>query len=127
MTIKNNINIKIIGDSLATGVGSSNIIETKNILYRDKLKKYYQIKTSKAWHNLLEEYLKNNNNKCNINNFGAVGAFSYQVNKNLNKLVSIEDDLVIISLGINDRKRKNGLYELRVNLSNIIDKLKISL
>ena len=53
-----------------------------------------------------------------------MGAFSYQVNKNLNKLVSIEDDLVIILLGINDRKRKNGLYELRVNLSNIIDKLK---
>ena len=31
MIIKNNINIKIIGDSLAAGVGSSNIIETKKI------------------------------------------------------------------------------------------------
>ena len=124
MIIKNNINIKIIGDSLAAGVGSSNIIETKNILYRDKLKKYYQIKSSNAWHNLLENYLNSNNIKCTINNYGAVGAFSYQVNKNLNKLVSKEDDLVIILVGINDRKRKNGLYELRVNLSNIIDKLK---
>lgn len=124
MKITNNIKIKIIGDSLAAGVGSSNVEETNEVLFRDLLKKYCRVKTTTSWHNLLEKYLKENNINCTINNYGAVGVFSYQIDKFLNKLVDKDDDLVILLLGINDRKRVNGLKELNTNLRNIIDRLK---
>lgn len=124
MKINKIVNIKIIGDSLAAGVGSSDIEETNEVLFRDSLKKYYRIKTKNAWHNLLYNYLKDNNMKCRINNYGAVGAFSSQIDKHLNKLVDNNDDIVILLLGINDRKRINGLKELNNNLRSIIDKLK---
>ena len=124
MIIKDNMKIKVIGDSLAAGVGSSNIEETNEVLFRDLLKKYCRIKTYNSWHNLLEKYYKDNNIDCTITNYGTVGAFSYQINKYLDKLVSKEDDIVIVLVGINDRKRVNGLKELNTNLRSIIDKLK---
>lgn len=124
MIIKDNMKIKIIGDSLAAGVGSSNVEETNEVIFRDLLKKYCRVKTYNSWHNLLENYLKENNINCTIINYGAVGAFSYQIDKYLDKLVNEDDDLIILLLGINDRKRTNGLKELNVNLRSIIDKLK---
>lgn len=124
MKIKHNSKIKIIGDSLAAGIGSSNVVISKQILFKDKIKKYYRVDSPNSWSSLLDKYLKDNKLNCSITNYGAKGAFSYQINKYLDKLINKDDNLIILLVGINDRKRKNGLNELHKNLNIIINKLK---
>ena len=43
MKIKHNSKIKIIGDSLAAGIGSSNVVISKQILFKDKIKNFIEL------------------------------------------------------------------------------------
>ena len=124
MKIKKNSKIKIIGDSIAAGVGSSNLIDTHEIIFEDEGIKYFMRIGPNSWWGLLDKYLKEKNMNCNIINKGAGGGYSYQINKYLNDLISPEDDIIVILMGLNDRKRVNGMEELKNNLSQIINKIK---
>lgn len=71
----------------------------------------------------MDQYLKDNNIICTVENKGCGGAFSYQINKYLDMLISSDDNLIFILMGLNDRKRINGMEELRINCEYVIDKL----
>lgn len=72
---------------------------------------------------MLETYLHKINSTLAVVNNGCGGAYSYQIKEHLKTLVSHEDDIVFVLLGLNDRKRTNGLKELKENLDNIIERL----
>lgn len=112
--------IKIIGDSIAAGVGSSNLKDTDEIIFEDENSTFYKRIAPNSWWGLLENKFKN----VEINNLGCGGAYSYQLLNNLDKLIDKDDDIIIILVGLNDRKRKDGLNELYENLNKIIDELK---
>ena len=63
------------------------------------------------------------NSTLAVVNNGCGGAYSYQIKEHLETLVSHEDDIVFVLLGLNDRKRTDGLKELKENLDNIIERL----
>lgn len=117
------IKIKVIGDSIAAGGGSSMSYRTEELIFEDDGTKYFKKVAPNSWWGLMEEYLQDNYNASTIENKGCGGAFSYQINKHLDTLISSEDNLVFVLMGLNDRKRTNGMEELKINCECVVDKL----
>ncbi len=121
--LSNGIKVKIIGDSMAAGAGSSMSYMIDDLIFEDDGTKFFRRIAPNSWWGLLEQYLQNKYIKCAVENKGCGGAFSYQINKYLNTLISSDDKLIFILMGLNDRKRKNGIEELKSNCEAIVDKL----
>ena len=115
--------IKIIGDSLAAGAGSSKSYKTEELIFEENETKFFRRVAPNSWWGLLEQYLGENHTASTVENKGCGGAFSYQISKYLDTLISREDKLVFILMGLNDRKRTNGMEELKTNCEGIIDNL----
>ncbi|MEE1032365.1 MAG: SGNH/GDSL hydrolase family protein [Ruminococcus sp.] len=124
MMTKNNTVIKILGDSIAAGAGSSLFHKTNQLLMEDAKNQYFRCEAKNSWWGLLESYLEQRGIKCMVKNNGCCGAFSYQIYEHLDELVDREDEIIFLLLGLNDRKRKNGMEELRFNLKATIERLK---
>lgn len=122
--MKNRIYIKIIGDSIAAGEGTSDFKELDSTLIIVDNINFKNVETKKSWGALLNEYLNKESKNVVLNNNGCCGMNSTQLKENINKLVSEKDDIVFILIGLNDRKRENGLNELYSNLKYIINHLR---
>lgn len=122
--VKNRIYIKIIGDSIAAGEETSDFKELDSTLIKVDNINFKNVQTKKSWGALLNEYLNKENKNIVLNNNGCCGMNSTQLRENINKLVSEKDDIVFILIGLNDRKRENGLNELYSNLKYIINHLR---
>lgn len=117
------IKIKIIGDSLAAGAGSSMSYKTEELIFEENGTKFFRRAAPNSWWGLLEQYLRDNYISCTVENKGCGGAFSYQINKSLDTLISSDDNLVFVLMGLNDRKRTNGMEELKTNCECVVDEL----
>lgn len=117
------IKIKIIGDSLAAGGGSSMSYRTEELIFEENGTKFFRRVAPNSWWGLLEQYLRDNYISCTVENKGCGGAFSYQINKSLGTLISSDDNLVFVLMGLNDRKRTNGMEELKTNCECVVDEL----
>lgn len=117
------IKIKIIGDSIAAGTGSSMSYKTEELIFEEDGTKFFRRVAPNSWWGLLEQYLQDNYITCTVENKGCGGAFSYQINKYFDKLTLSDDNLVFVLMGLNDRKRTNGMEELRTNCECVVDKL----
>jgi lysophospholipase L1-like esterase len=117
------IKIKIIGDSIAAGAGSSMSYKTEELIFEEDGTKFFRRVAPNSWWGLLEQYLRDNYLTCAIENKGCGGAFSYQINKYLDTLISSDDKLIFILMGLNDRKRRNGMKELKTNCECVVDQL----
>lgn len=117
------IKVKIIGDSIAAGAGSSMSYKTKDLIFEGDGTKFFRRVAPNSWWGLLEQYLRDNYINCSVENKGCGGAFSYQINKYLDALISIDDNLVFVLMGLNDRKRINGMKELKSNCEHVVDEL----
>ena len=115
--------IKVIGDSLSAGAGSSLSRETDEIIFEEGGRTYYKLDAPNGWSSLLENYLNEKYGDYKVTNKGCCGAATYQIDMFLDELVSEEDEIVIVLMGANDRKRIHGLEELKVNCTNVIDRL----
>lgn len=118
--LKQGVKIKIIGDSLASGGGSSMSYLTQDLIFEDEGTKYFRRVAPNSWWGLFEKYLYNEYAASTIENKGCGGAFSFQINKYIDTLVSSDDDLVFIFGGMNDRKRANGMEELKTNFEYLV-------
>ena len=121
--LKEGIKIKNIGGSLAAGAGSSMSYKTEELIFEEDETKFFRRVAPNSWWGLLKKYLKDNYIKCTVENKGCGGAFSYQINKYLDTLILDDDNLVFVLMGLNDRKRTNGMEELKINCECVIDKL----
>ena len=119
---KPNVKINIIGDSIAAGGGSTGGYKTEQLIFEDT-KQFLRRVAPNSWWGLLEAYLKKKNNTLIVTNNGCGGAYSYQIRNHLDEMISEEDDIVFILMGLNDRKRKDGMNELKENSERILDEL----
>lgn len=119
--IINGANIKIIGDSLSAGTGSSQCIETKELIFKDGENSYYRKIAPNSWGGLFSKYINEKFPKSSVVNLGCDGANTTQLINNYNRLVEEKDDIIILLAGANDRKRENGLQELYNNLIHFSD------
>jgi lysophospholipase L1-like esterase len=117
------IKIKIIGDSIAAGAGSSISYNTEELIFEENETKFFRRVAPNSWWGLFEQYLRDNYSTCTLENKGCGGAFSYQINKYIDTLISSDDTLVFVLLGLNDRKHTNGMNELKTNCECIVDKM----
>ncbi len=110
-------NIKILGDSIAAGEGCSLFKRTTDILMQYDSTEYFRCEAPNSWWGLLlaEGY--------QIKNYGCCGAFSYQIREHLERFLEPDDDLIMILLGLNDRKRPDGIIELRENMTYIVKRI----
>lgn len=118
--IKRGAVIRIVGDSIAAGAGSSESFKTDEIILKDGDQIFYRRKAPNSWWGRFETYLKEKFPECTVINDGCGGAFSYQIRNAIDNFYSDKDDIIIIMLGCNDRKRNDGLKELEENLTYII-------
>lgn len=121
--LEKGVKIKIIGDSLASGAGSSMSFLTQDVIIEDEGTKYFRRVAPNSWWGVFEDYLHKNYSASTIDNKGCGGAFSFQINKYIDTLVTDDDNLVFILTGMNDRKRKNGMEELKTNLECLLEYL----
>jgi lysophospholipase L1-like esterase len=116
--------INILGDSLAAGSGSSGSCQTDEIILRDGSDVFYRRVAPNSWWGRLEAYLKDKYPQCTVINSGCSGAYSYQIRNGLDQLLTGNEDIVMLLIGVNDRKRENGMAELYENLTAMIHDLK---
>lgn len=114
--IKNGAKIKIAGDSLAAGTGSSLCVKTDEVIFRDGENVFYRKTAPNSWGGLFEKYIKEKYPLSSVINKGCDGANTTQLLNNIDKIIDDDDDIVILLAGANDRKRINGLQELYENL-----------
>jgi len=122
LSIKKHV-IKVIGDSLAAGAGSSRSTETDEVIFEEGGRIFHRMEAPNGWTSLLEKYLSEKYGNYEVVNKGCCGAATYQIDMFLDDLVLEDDEIVIVLMGANDRKRVNGLEELKENCTNVIERL----
>lgn len=113
--------INIIGDSLAAGAGSSGSLKTDEVILRDGDVNFVRRIAQNSWWGRFEAYLQDKFPGCTLENNGCGGASSGQLRNGLEQLFCEDrDDIIFLFFGANDRKRENGMQELRDNLTWMI-------
>ncbi|MDO4543868.1 MAG: SGNH/GDSL hydrolase family protein [Clostridia bacterium] len=112
--------IKIIGDSLASGMGTSGSVVTDELLARCNGQTFYRRSGGCGWAQLLKKEYP----KLDIINCGCDGMTSTQALACLRELYSPSDDTVMLLLGANDRKEVSGMDRLYRNLTAIVTEIK---
>lgn len=115
--------IKVIGDSIAAGSGSSGMVQTEELIFQDPVGAYYRREAPNSWWALLDRYIKKKYPGSRVRGLGCGGAFSFQIWEQLPRLVSPEDRAVFLLVGLNDRKRPDGMEELSRNIPAILGRL----
>lgn len=110
--------VNILGDSLATGMGTSGSRYDNSVVCSCDGHKFYRRIGGHGWAQLLSAERPD----LHIINNGCDGITSSQILRSLNELYQLDDDLVIILVGANDRKEINGMNKLEANLCDIIDR-----
>ncbi len=97
--------IKLIGDSITHGMGSSDFAQStaeSDFLFNAGSFPQYRNYGVKCWAGMLKEYLESKFN-CTVTNNGASGASAQQLVDNWDAIVSADDDVIICMIGTNDR------------------------
>lgn len=122
--IQEGAKIKITGDSLSAGTGSSQCIRTDEVIFKDGDSVFYRKEAPNSWGGLFEKYIKEKYPLSAVVNKGCDGANTTQLLNNFDKIVDADDDIVILLAGANDRKRPDGLRELYENLHAFSKRIK---
>lgn len=119
--IRQGAQINIIGDSLAAGAGSSDSYSTEEVILHDGEDVFVRRAAPNSWWSRLQNYIDDKYPGCTVVNNGCGGAFSFQLKNHLPSVFQEDkDDIIFLFLGANDRKRVNGMDELRSNLTWMI-------
>ena len=118
--------IKLIGDSITAGVGSSghSTPETNTVIFEEKDEIYYEGKqTTKSWANLLRNYTQSIQIQLpEYLNAGIGGKSAEWTLHHIDSLIQ-DEDVVFVMLGTNDRLNGTveGYEEIMRELLSIID------
>lgn len=122
--LRDDTQIKIIGDSIAAGRGSSDCTFDGEYIIKTDGRKYYRQTGKKYWGGVLETALKERyphleviNNSCNSLN-------THQIHKFIDTLADPDDDLIFLMMGTNDRKLPGGMHLLNHDLRHVINRIR---
>jgi len=113
--------INIIGDSISAGVGCSGGYPTEETLLVYGEDRYVRWHAPNSWGAALETYLAEKFPGCKLENHGCSGIYSCHLRGGLDQVVAGDEDIVLILIGANDRKRENGRQELEEALEYFVD------
>ncbi len=92
------INIKLLGDSITHGAGGTGWEQNGEHIVED----FYRSPNSFCWAKLLKDHLESKYN-CKVTNNGCSGTTIGFVIKNFDTLVDSSDDIIVCTIGTNDR------------------------
>lgn len=94
--------IKLIGDSITHGMGSSDFAQSNDFLFNVGAFPQHRNYGVKCWAGMLKAYLEEKFN-CTVTNNGASGSTAQNLIDNWDVIVSPDDDVIICMIGTNDR------------------------
>lgn len=112
--------VKIIGDSITAGDGSTDYSLTGDIIFDN----FRMNIGEKCWAGQFKIYFESNFN-CIVKNYAIPGIQSQFVVDNLSKLISTSDDIIVCMIGTNDRSNTDYLSRLTANLKSIYNYVKL--
>ena len=124
-----NLSIVFIGDSIVEGYGSSDYnggaTGSSGHLIQNNVKTWYRNTGNKCWANKMIKYLTETFNNVRACNNGIGGLTSEQLYDNLETL-TVDDygsraDVVILSIGTNDRNKKDKISSIVTPIQNSIE------
>ena len=116
--IRRGCTIKLLGDSLTIGSGSSDSDLTGPVIYHP----FYRQKGSLCWASLLTGHLAQFG--CRVDNVGYYGTTSDEMVEHWQELyVPAQDRLVLCMIGTNDKKVDRGMELLERNLRFVCDRV----
>lgn len=116
--IRSGCHIKLLGDSLTIGTGSSDDDRSGSLIYPP----FYRQKGKLCWASLFQEHVARYN--CTVDNVGCYGTTSTELMDHLDQLYHPEEDpLVFCMIGSNDKKMDGGMELLKRNLSALCEKV----
>ena len=116
--IRSGCTVKLLGDSLTIGSGSSDSDLNGTVIYPP----FRRQKGSRCWASLLSAHLSQYG--CKVDNVGCYGTTSDEMIEHLDRLYKPEEDAVVFCMiGANDKKVPNGMEHLRNNLETICAKV----
>jgi lysophospholipase L1-like esterase len=122
--LKKGASIKLIGDSITAGGGSSdNNRSGETFITIDGIEFKRQL-GQKCWASLLGKHIEKEFPNSHVINNGCSNITSTHLKENLLKLYNDTDHIIIIMIGTNDRKQAEGMSALYNNLKYIVKYLK---
>lgn len=116
--------IKLIGDSITAGGGSSDNNRSGEIFITINGIEFKRQLGQKCWASLMTKYIEKKFPKSHVINNGCSNITSTHLKDNLLNLYSKTDDIILIMIGANDRKQVDGMTVLYNNLTYIVRYLK---
>lgn len=110
--------IKLLGDSITCGNGGTGYAVDGKLIYDT----FYQNTKGFCWANELKSILEKKYN-CTVNNYGCGGTTSTDLYNHLDDLVENDDDIVIVSIGTNNRRIGDGVNVFKTDIVNIYNYL----
>ena len=122
--VKEEKTIKLIGDSITAGVGGTGYDASSTgggeQIYGD----VYQNVTGHCWANSLKAYWESKFDDVTVINNGWSGIDTHHIIDYWNNLIDADDDIIICSIGTNDRAARDNIAEYITNLETIVKKAK---
>lgn len=122
--LRQGANVNIIGDSIAAGMGCSAGYATEETLLVHGADRYTRWAAPNAWWVTLSRYLTEKFPGTHLENHGCSGIYSYQLLAGIQQVTSGKEDIILILVGANDRKREQGKAELEQGLCEMIDRFR---
>ena len=95
---KETINIKLLGDSITHGVGGTGFKQDGEHIVHE----FSRNKDGYCWAKMFKEYMQSHFD-CTVTNNGCTGTTIEFIIDNFDKLVDKEDDIIICTIGTNNR------------------------
>ena len=117
--IRGGCNVKLLGDSLTAGSGSSDSDLSGRVIYPP----FRRQRGKRCWASLLSAHLSSQYG-CSVDNVGCYGTTSGELLEHLDTLYQpITDRVVFCMIGSNDKKLEHGLELLQANLQTLCGKI----
>lgn len=112
--------VKIIGDSLTSGVGSDNYVLDGEVIYGT-----HKAVNANAicWANLLKNHLISKFN-CSCKNWGVGATNTTDIVNHLSDLIKTDDEVIICAIGANNCYSTTGLAKLKEDMVTINNYMK---
>ena len=122
--LKAGARILVLGDSLSAGMGCSESFDTGELLLACDGDRYTRWHAPNGWHVHVSQYLREKFPGCTLQNNGCSGIYSYQLEKGLSQVYDGTADIVLLLVGVNDRKREKGREELEKSLPALLSRFR---
>ncbi|PNV59878.1 hypothetical protein C0033_21605 [Clostridium sp. chh4-2] len=118
------IRIKIIGDSITAGSGSSDDSRSGPVILTINGKEYKEQMGKLCWASLFSSYVRELYPQSQVVNRSCSRLNSTQLRDNLSQFTDESDQVILLMIGANDRKQEDGKEVLGRNLKFIAEYLK---